>query len=95
MVKRSKLEKENILVPYFAKNITMTVILNNGTVINTQTRFSILRSELLTNIKNSHHELSAVPFNETMVLDASNSYDPDYKDTQLKIQWSMKDGEYT
>ena len=81
-------------MPYFAKNITMTIILNNGTVIKTQTRFSILRSKLVSNIKFSHQGLSSVPFNETMILDATNSYDPDYKATQLKFLWSINEGQY-
>jgi hypothetical protein len=33
MVKRSKLEDK--LVPYYAKNVTMTIVLSNGTVITT------------------------------------------------------------
>lgn len=44
MVKKSKMD--SMLTPNFAKNVTLTVTLNNGSVITTQTRFSVLRSQI-------------------------------------------------
>jgi hypothetical protein len=92
MVKKSKMD--SMLTPNFAKNVTLTVTLNNGSVISTQTRFSVLRSQIQGEIKNAQNG-TAIPFNETMVLDVSNFYDPDYPSDELSINWSMKDGKYT
>jgi hypothetical protein len=50
--------------------ITLTAQLSNGTFLTAKTRFSIKRSELLPKLINSHPN-GNVPFNETMMIDAS------------------------
>ncbi len=61
---------DNILQPYYARNITLRADLNNGTTLVAKTRFAILRTPIHVNLTSSHPN-GNVPFNESMILDAS------------------------
>jgi|LauGreDrversion4_2_1035121.scaffolds.fasta_scaffold219501_1 predicted thioredoxin/glutaredoxin len=52
----------------------------------------MLRTPISINLTSSHPS-GIVPFNETMILDASQTVDKDYKNSILSISWSFKDGE--
>jgi hypothetical protein len=73
---------DNILQPYFARNITLSAKLSNGTVLVTKTRFSILRTPISLNLTSSH-PTGSVPFNETIIVDASKTVDRDYPGSPL------------
>jgi hypothetical protein len=77
VVRRSHIGDE-ILQPYFGKNITLRATLSNGTQLVAKTRFTMLRTPLSISLASSHPS-GLVPFNETMVLDASQTVDKDYK----------------
>ena len=41
---------------------------------------------------NSNHSKNTVSFNETMILDAGSSYDPDSPKASLNINWTYNGG---
>ena len=52
----------------------------------------MLRTQITINLTSSHPS-GQVPFNETMILDASKTVDKDYQNSYISIKWTFKDGE--
>ena len=52
----------------------------------------MLRTPISINLTSSHPS-GIVPFNETMILDASKTVDKDYKNSYISIKWTFKDEE--
>ena len=75
----------------YTKNITLSATLNNGTVISSNASFVIHKSDIQIVINQTSLN-QTVPFNETMIIDASKSYDPDFKNASLSFNWTMKGG---
>ena len=56
-----------------------------------KTVFVITKSQLVLKTT-SNFANNEIPFNETMILDASTSYDPDQVSQALNMIWTYKEG---
>jgi hypothetical protein len=92
IVKKANLS--SLVKPGFETNITISGKLNDGTVVSARTLFRIAKADILI-IITSNIQGDTVPFNETVVLNNSNSYDPDQPTKYLTSTWSYQGGTYT
>lgn len=87
----NKAKISNLIQPLFSLNITFSCTITDGTTLQASTLFIINKTPLSLNV-NCNFPNCVIPFNETMVLDASSSYDPDYPNVKLQYQWQVSGG---
>lgn len=71
--------------------MTFSGLLSNGTTLTKKTLFSITKSDPVLSVALTPAS-GAVAFNESLVLDSTGSYDPDYPNQTLQVQWSFGNG---
>ena len=89
MVNKEKIA--NLIKPLFSLNVTFTCTISGGTTLQASTQFVITKTPLSINVVCNFPDC-VIPFNETMVLDASGSYDPDQPNVSLQYAWQVQGG---
>jgi len=87
----NKAKIANLIKPLFSLNVTFTCTITGGTTLQATTQFVITKTPLNLNVA-CNFPNCVIPFNETMVLDASSSNDPDQPTKRLQYAWQVKEG---